>query len=302
MVYEVAFKFVPPETLQTLHFAAQCRQTARETISIHNPLSTQVNFKCEASHPDITFMPAELVVPPCSEASVEVVCRPVLPGTAKASLTLRSSELGDYPYAATVEATAAGLEKTIVFKAPLGSRDTVQTFKFLHYARKPAQYAARIEPAPGHQGPTGDFSIETKDIKAAAATDDGLEVMVDIRFEPSSLGEIRALVVLSSPDGGDYKALLVGYTQAPQPQGPVVISKGKGGVIDFQNPFNEGVEFNVQVDNPSFVFGNRSFKLDGKKSLPIQIQFNGDKPVGARLTVTTTKVPNPWTYYLKGTI
>merc|ERR1719321_920117 len=113
------------------------------------------------------------------------------------------------------------------------------------------------------------------------------------------LGEIRALLVLSSPDGGDYKALLVGYTQPPQPQGPVVIAKGKPGNVDFINPFDETVQFNVQSDNPNFVLSSRSFRVDPKKNTPIAVQFTGDKPQGGRLMITTAKLPSPWIFYLK---
>jgi len=300
LAYEVAFKFVAPLTLQTLTFATACRQTARETISVMNPLSSPVNFKCESSNDIVRFVPAEFTAQPGADFSVEVICRPVLPGEFDANLTLKSSELGEYPYKAKIDAKPAGLEKTIVFKAPLGSTETVQSFKFLHYAKKATQYAARIEAAPGHKGPTGDFTVETKEIKTNAATDDGVEVVADIRFQPSMLGEIRALLVLSSPDGGDYKALLVGYTQPPQPQGPVVVPRGKPSSVDFMNPFDEAVQFTVQSDNPNFVLSTRSFKVDPKKNAPIAVQFTGDKTQGGRLMITTEKLPNPWIFYLKG--
>jgi len=127
-----------------------------------------------------------------------------------------------------------------------------------------------------------------------------VEVAVDIRFQPSELGEIRALLVLSSPDCGDYKALLVGYTQPPQPQGPVNIPVGKPTNVEFQNPFHEALEFTVQVDNTSFTIAQRSFKLDPKKTTPMAIQFTGSKAQGGRLTVTTAKVSTPWVFFLQG--
>eukprot|EP00929_Paragymnodinium_shiwhaense_P012789 TRINITY_DN120685_c0_g1_i1.p1 TRINITY_DN120685_c0_g1~~TRINITY_DN120685_c0_g1_i1.p1 ORF type:complete len:3365 (+),score=726.60 TRINITY_DN120685_c0_g1_i1:1028-10096(+) len=302
LIVEVALKFVAPESLQTLELSAACRQTAVRPIAVANPLSVPVTFKCECSCPEIRCSPAQIVAAPSSEVSVDIIFRPVLPGSGETMLKLTSTELGNYPYTIKYEGKPAGLEKTIVFKAPLGSLDTMQTFRFLHYAKKPAQYTAAVEAAPGHKGPAGGFIVETKDIKAAAATDEGVEVNVDIRFQPSSLGEMRALLVLSSPDGGDYKALLVGYAQPPQPQGPIVISKGKPGAVDFVNPFDEAVQFNVQVDNPSFVVPNRSFKLDPKKNVSIGVNFQSDKAQGGRLIVTSERISNPWTYFLKGTV
>merc|ERR1712217_359615 len=187
-------------------------------------------------------------------------------------IKLNSQELGEYPY-------------------------TVK------YDVKPATYIPRIEAAPGHKGPGSDFVIESKDIKATAAGDDGIEVSVDIRFHPSALGEIRALLVLSSPDGGDYKAWLVGYTQPPQPQGPVTISAGgKPSLVEFHNPFEETVEFTIQVDNPMFHVAQRTFKLDAKKSVPIAVQFKSDKPQAGRMIITAPKVSTPWIFFLKGAV
>jgi len=231
---------------------------------------------------------------------VEVIFRPVLAGSETATLRLSSKELGDYPYTVRLETKAAPLEKTMVFKAPLGSMDTVQTFKFHHFAKKPATYSSRIEAAPGHKGPANDFTVETKEIKAGPAGDEGVEVPVDIRFAPSALGEIRALLVLTSPEGGDYKALVVGYAQPPQPQGPIVILSGKTGSIDFQNPFEESVQFSVQCYNPVFVVASKSFKLDSKKSSSITVQFKSDKPQSGRLLVSASKSSTPWIFYLKG--
>jgi len=300
MTIEVAFKFVAPDTLQTLEFNTTCRQVAKQSIGVSNPLSQMVSFKCEGSHPDIRFAPETFEVGPSSEAFVDVLFRPVLTGKGEATIRLSANELGDFPYTVKYDVKPAGLEKTMVFKAPLGSTDVIETFKFLHFSRKPASYTSRIEAAPGHKAPSSDFTIETKDIKAAASNGEGVEVSVDLRFQPSALGEIRALLVLSSPDGGDYKALLVGYTQPPQPQGPVTLSSGKPSNIDFNNPFEEATEFSIQIDNPCFTVANRKIKLDAKKSSPIAVTFKSDKPQGARLIISASNVSTPWIYFLKG--
>uniref|UniRef100_A0A7S0B324 Uncharacterized protein n=1 Tax=Pyrodinium bahamense TaxID=73915 RepID=A0A7S0B324_9DINO len=301
LCFEVAFKFVAPETIGLISLSAACRQTATHPISVVNPLSSPASFRCESSHPDVHFLPPTLTLPPGAESTIDVVFRPVLAGQGQATLRLCSAELGDYPYTLQYDARPAGLERTIVFKAPLGSTDTVQSFKFLHLARRPAAYAARIEAAPGHRGPAGDFVVESREIRAGAAGEEGVEVAADVRFQPSTLGEARAVLVLSSPEGGDYKALLVGYAQPPQPQGPVVIQSGKAGSVEFYNPFDEAVEYSIQVDNPVFLAGSRTFRLDPKKNHSIAVQFKSDKPQGGRLIVSAPKVTTPWIFFLKGT-
>jgi len=133
--------------------------------------------------------------------------------------------------------------------------------------------------------------------------DDGNEVGVDVRFQPSTFNEIRALLVISSPDGGEYKALLVGYTQPPQPQGPVMVQSGKAAAIEFRNPLDAVTEFTFQVDNPSFSTGSRSQRIDPKKSVSIQVNYkpsDGAKEQGGRLIVNAPGVATPWIFFLKG--
>lgn len=192
-----------------------------------------------------------------------------------------------------------GLAKTIIFKAPLGSTDCSRPFRFHHFAANPATFTATVEAAPGQKAVTGDFVPEAKEIKADAAGPEGLEVSINVRFQPSSLGEIRALLVMKS-DIGEHKALLVGYSQPPQPQGPVDIPKGKPTNVDFQNPFLEAVEFSLQVDDPSFQLTQRAFKLDGKKSAPIPVSFVGDRVQQGRLLISAANVSVPWVIFLQG--
>eukprot|EP00439_Symbiodinium_sp_Y106_P056261 s5157_g7.t2 len=319
--YEISFKFVAPKSIDTLRFNTVCRQVATRSISVMNPLSSVAKFKCQATHQDFRFSQNEFSVAPNSEATVDVLFRPVIVGSGEAKLSLSSPELGDFPYTVEYAAKAAGLDKTIVFKAPLGSMDSIQPFRFLHYAQKATTFTATIEAAPGQKSCSSDFAPEIKDsallsrelgpllfsvllcaqeVKVDAAGAEGLEASINVRFTPSELGEIRGLLVLTSPDGGEYKALLMGYAQPPQPQGPVDVPKGKPTNVEFQNPFAEPVEFSLQVDNPSFQLTQRAVKLDSKKTVPIPVSFTGDKAQGGRLLVSAGRVSTPWVIFLQG--
>ncbi|CAE7461684.1 Hydin [Symbiodinium sp. CCMP2592] len=346
-----AFKTTPAESCQLM----PCK--------VMNPLSSVAKFKCQATHQDFRFSQNEFSasrlrkrripsislggparrlvlfcrteVAPNSEATVDVLFRPVIVGSGEAKLSLSSPELGDFPYTVEYAAKAAGLDKTIVFKAPLGSMDSIQPFRFLHYAQKATTFTATIEAAPGQKSVSSDFAPEIKEVKVDAAGAEGLEASInaaarafyrladerpkgasllvtEVRFTPSELGEIRGLLVLTSPDGGEYKALLMGYAQPPQPQGPVDVPKagrtlgicpsrlfdayaidsreGKPTNVEFQNPFAEPVEFSLQVDNPSFQLTQRAVKLDSKKTVPIPVSFTGDKAQGGRLLVSAGRV------------
>jgi hydrocephalus-inducing protein len=62
-----------------------------------------------------------------------------------------------------------------------------------------------------------DFHVD-KSIAAAPAASSGTEVVVEVVFEPSSIGETRAALIVSSPTGGDYAFPLVGVCHPPKPQ------------------------------------------------------------------------------------
>lgn len=88
---------------------------------------------------------------------------------------------------------------------------------------------------------------------------------VDIEFEPSTLAESRALLIISSPDAGEYQCMLYGKSTFPQPKGPYKIPAGKGNNIPFKNPFFNKVDFIVRIDNPAFSTGKNILPLDARK-------------------------------------
>jgi len=50
-----------------------------------------------------------------------------------------------------------------------------------------------------------DFSVEPSSYNAPAADSyEGREVAVNVTYEPSTWGESRALLIVSSPEGGEY--------------------------------------------------------------------------------------------------
>jgi len=62
-----------------------------------------------------------------------------------------------------------------------------------------------------------DYHVD-KTVSAAAAAGSATEVTVDVTFEPSSIGDTRASLLLSSSVGGDYTFPLFGVCLPPKPQ------------------------------------------------------------------------------------
>lgn len=57
-----------------------------------------------------------------------------------------------------------------------------------------------------------------------ATSEDGTELSVNVKFDPSKIGESRAVLKLSSEVAGDYTCLLQGQAVGPQPKGPFKVS------------------------------------------------------------------------------
>jgi hydrocephalus-inducing protein len=179
----------------------------------------------------------------------------------------------------------------------------VDSFRFEHYANQAVTYAAKIEAAPSHRGQEGDFTLAHPTVDAPACPD-GQSVTCDmeVTYQPSALGESRALLVVSGPGGGEYRALLTGYAQPPQPQGPFPIQNGKSAEIKFRNPFTEAATFLVQVDNAAFEPTRKELSLQRQAVESVIVGFKSPKPVGGRLIISCEKVSTPWIFFLKGEV
>lgn len=131
----------------------------------------------------------------------------------------------------------------------------------------------------------------------------GVEVSVNIRYEPITIGDSRGVLKLTSPEGLEYTCMLYGRSAAPQPQGPIKCPGGaKPAGIDFKNPLNEKAEFICTFDNPNFSLASKpAGPLDPGKLTNLQIKFEGkaDLPTTGRMLCTTKGLP-PWIYYLQG--
>jgi len=301
VVVDVTCQFYAAESLASIHLEAACRQLAKHKIAISNPMDVAAKFKGSSTNADIHFSHDPLEIPPQSERTIELLFRPVQEGRGKADITLKSDELGVYPYTVTWVATAAGLDRTLVMKAPLGG-SVVEDYKFIHYAKQEVTYSASVEAVPGQKGSISDFQIEPgQDLKKGAADKDGSEVGLGVRFRPSGLGECRAMLVVKGAGGGEYKAMLTGFAQPPQPQGPIIIQNGKGeGKAEFRNPFDKPTLFQFQIDNSAFQVTQREKKMDPGETMQISVMFKSDRPQGGRLIIATDKVSTPWIYFLKG--
>jgi hydrocephalus-inducing protein len=302
MIFEVAFKFVAPTSLATIEMRTACRQLAHHTIAVTNPLLKEATFTGSCTHSAMRFSPETITVPPRSEKSIELLFRPLEEGEDEAEATLKSPELGVYPYTVKWSATTAGMEKPQMLKAPLGG-STVESFKFINYAKQAVTYTATIQPGRTQKGNPADFILDQATVVAQPATEKGNEVSLNLRYQPSGLGECSAKLMITAPGAGEYQAALTGYAQPPQPQGPFTVLAGKPTSIKFRNPFRTATEFSMHVDTASFSLPQRQQKIDPQKEVDIPVTFKpepGQQAQGGRLIISCSQASTPWIFFLKG--
>lgn len=164
--------------------------------------------------------------------------------------------------------------RTLTLKSSV-SIEITNAFRFKTYCKKPHSFKAEIVNFEHEKYPL-DFVLEGGGTVngTPATSEEGVELAVNVRFDPSKVGETRAILRLSSPDAGDYTCLLQGHAAGPQAKGPFKISQ-KGFDLDFRNPFHEAADFAVKMDNPAFsVTGIKtSVRVDAKKVQKLPVVF-----------------------------
>jgi hydrocephalus-inducing protein len=214
---------------------------------------------------------------------------------------MKNPILGEFKYNLQLKGIANTSQRSLAFKCSLG-QDQMQAFKFTHFMKKATNYAIKVERTEG----TGvcDFKAEVATIAAPIAeTYQGVDLNVNIRYEPITIGDSRGILKMTSPEGLEYTCMLYGRSSAPQPQGPIKCPVGaKPAGIDFKNPLNEKVDFITTFDNPNFSLASKpAGPLDPGKVTNLQIKYDAkpDLPTTGRMLVTTKGLP-PWIYYLQG--
>jgi len=136
----------------------------------------------------------------------------------------------------------------------------------------------------------------------AAESQAGKEYAINITYDPCSLGDCAAILLITNPEGVEYTCLLYGHASAPQPSGPFKIMNGKTLPIDFTNPLLEKADVNVRFDNACFTLqGKPPGTVEPRKKISIVVKFdyNASNPMQGRMIITAKGLP-PWSYYLTG--
>ncbi|KAI6660485.1 hypothetical protein LOD99_14069 [Oopsacas minuta] len=299
--YLLTFKAVSAGTIDVINLDTTVRQRVIHTIRVHNPLPIQVSISTNCSLYDIS-LPAQFLVGAQSEGTCTFEYLPLKSGEISGEISLTSADLGIYHYTLHLTAHPSPPEPPVTIAGYLGST-TVQPVSFISYAKaNRIEYICKVDHS--------DFHVERTVLAASAAG--GIEVQIDVNFEPSSLGTINAILSVSSQSGGEYVIPIVGECNLPNPQGPYVIKAGHSVNIPFKNVFPVAVNYIYSLDNPAFQF-RAVDQLKPKKSYTITVTFDPKQAdsYGTNTGKLIAKCPPgngdslssiSWIFYLKGII
>jgi hydrocephalus-inducing protein len=157
--FKVAIKATTADIFGKASIETSVRSSVSHSFPIDNSLSADVTLKCTSSNPDVR-VPSTLLLPARSTRSLEVKYRPLLSGQGSAKVEATCTELGTFVFDVAVKAAAAGADRSLSFRAPLGTAD-LQTFRFHHLLTEKADYKVTVDGA--------DFIVDSASVAAPAA-------------------------------------------------------------------------------------------------------------------------------------
>jgi hypothetical protein len=321
LVFNVVFKAVDTDdaAIDSLpDFETPIRTQQERTLAIANPLDIPAIFhEFVSSDPNIFVPNLPITCGPHSEANFTVQYRPLVATKQKdATLKLKSNVLGEFKFDLALTANPVGAPRVMKFATGLGG-EVSQTHRFLSYASKSIDYECKV---------TGtDFTLESGAKVTASPCPpggEGVEVLVELRYEPSALGTVKETVTFSNTEGGTYQLALEGFCDPPKPQGPVQCKLNAASSVKFKNVYESTEDFLFSVDNPAFQLAKKTEKLNRKTTVAIAVSYkpadgSGAKgkgkgkesrptsaaptanPIG-KLLVTCPNTGATWIYYLQG--
>jgi hypothetical protein len=142
-----------------------------------------------------------------------------LPTEVKTNIKIVSPELGELIYPLLLKGLPLNTHKSLpTIQTFLGS-EKIETYRFLSYTKKATDYTVKIEKFADNLPNPSDFVPEPNLLKAVA-TDPmkGFEITGSIKYVPYNIGTSRAILKVSSSDGGEFTWVLHGECSTPQPQ------------------------------------------------------------------------------------
>eukprot|EP01038_Epipyxis_sp_PR26KG_P004323 gene4323-6124_t len=319
--YEITATTTSSQVLETFILESPVRQTARNIITIENPLPRDAIITMgSASKPAEWFTIDSQVIrinelssfSGNAEGNFEIEYRPLIPTKQPSEhlLTILTKELGLFKYKIIVKATIPLLRSILRFDVPLGTIQT-ESFVFRSFNNQKCEFQCKVNKS--------EFFVVQKSLPIEAPSGsynawDGQECKLPIVYEPVEIGEVSDTLTLNHPEYGEYICELIATCIAPMPQGPYQMNMNAPMDIKFRNCFITACNWSYTIDHPAFrVTSQNNISINAKTEGKCSVVFEPKEEhlssvnngfITAKLFVTCAskaEIP-PWVFYLKGKV
>uniref|UniRef100_T1J489 HYDIN/VesB/CFA65-like Ig-like domain-containing protein n=1 Tax=Strigamia maritima TaxID=126957 RepID=T1J489_STRMM len=244
--YDLVYKSYKAGPEETLQLTTTLRSTFQRKIVIKNPLTVSVTFSVMCDHHEIK-VPSWFTIAAGSEVGKQsgfmtLEFTPLHLGEEFGWIELNSPDLGSFEYEIVTKCTHVAPEKTVVISTYIG-------MSCITTVRVPNPFPNQKFELTIKVIDDSDFQVDKPSLMISQGA---AEIIFDLSFDPSSIGEIRANVTLTSPTTGDFLIPLLGTGLPPKAQGPIPLKAGFPTYITIRNPFTFNIILENSVDNSQF--------------------------------------------------
>ena len=195
-IYLVNLEVGPPEASILSPFECDIGKNASTTISLNNPLSTQVSFTLENTNPSNFKVDCDHVfqLDPYENRPIEIIFTPINVGIKQtADISFNSPEVGDYFFkAAGIGRTPQPLSPTIVEAAINGTGSA--TINFTNPFHQPSKFTLSLNTE------TPQFFKLLSRKRGFTLNKYGDSMSIPIAFKPVQTGQYKANLIISQND------------------------------------------------------------------------------------------------------
>jgi hydrocephalus-inducing protein len=305
--YSFAVTATSPGVFGRFALKSNVRRTAKHVIRISNPLHTDVelpddwwscnspdvrvlmlrHLKAEKDGTfDIEYRPLVATHSDGGDAVDDEVTTTIEGGITTKRLTLNCGPLGVFHYDLDLRADDPNVAtETLRFKTSLGSTQ-LQNFQFSSFARDATSYTCTVD--------DGSFQVAPTVSAAGATSWSGVDVPVQVIYEPCEVRQDRAVLTVTDDVGGTYRCILTGECIPPQPRGPFTIAAGGTHELVFKNMFAEDMKFGVTTDS-SFSVEWQEKIIPAKTEIKIVVKCSTSGSATGKMLISCPSAS--WVYY-----
>nr|XP_024214310.1 hydrocephalus-inducing protein isoform X1 [Halyomorpha halys] len=296
--YKVHVKFTPPEA-QTFKLTTTVHEPTYYKLCLSNPMDKITSFKFKSPHPDLEPSLKIVHVRPLRKKYLALKYIPTRCGTSNISFKISNYLLGETVYKAELSALNTGAERFIEVQVPIGISKS-----FSIPVKNPFQKVV-----------TFIFESDSRDLSTKETSffvGPGKKIMLDVMYEPSSLGNHLMNITLHTNGYGDFLYCVKGLCTHPEPSGPLIIPKEEPYELEFKNIFYFPQEYFLKVNNEHFKIKPEKLFLHPKESGLVFISLKQVSeteesglvegiPQAGKLTVLclAPSLSSEWVYFLK---